>query len=130
MKSFLSFAVLFVAFAAQAASPKIPVSKISGANWYCSSEGAMYAINLKDKRVWQSDIGQAEGIELSDVKIDILRCRNCYNIRGVLMNFAGVSIILRNTPALVPAGKVTVTARLSGQVETEEFNVRCSAFNK
>jgi len=38
--------------------------EMKGANWFCSNDGVMYAFDVKNKKVWQSDKGEEDGIRL------------------------------------------------------------------
>ncbi|MBK7959906.1 MAG: hypothetical protein IPK04_00950 [Bdellovibrionales bacterium] len=66
-----------------------PITLIENESLICEDPGVMYAMDttLGAERVWQSDPGQVEGIELSLISFDRGRCPYCYFIRGEIRMF-------------------------------------------
>lgn len=85
MKKLVLISILL--FSGQAFSQlDVELSKITGADLICDQPGAMFAFDFErgSQRVWQGDPGETEGIELSDVKVQVYRCPYCYDVNATL----------------------------------------------
>ena len=109
--------VIFVSVMAQASIfPKsMDLVEIKGAQLYCSQKGGMYAINFTENRLWQSDVGANDGIELTNVTIKKFRCPNCFDIQGTIAGVLTVDLKVRGNissataVAVITDGKQTQT---------------------
>lgn len=121
--------LIFVATAAQAGifPPGMDLRPIKGAQLFCSWQDGMYAINLTEKRVWQTDPGATDGIELQNVRINFARCPNCYDISGSMAGILNVNIKVRGQGW----GPVKADVTISDGDKTETFpDWECSPQNK
>ena len=99
--------------------PGLELTPIQGAQLFCSNQGVMYAINFRQERVWQSDRGERDGLELKRVKITRLRCPRCYDISGVLLDSMNLELQIRAKGLNSP---ITASLRVTADSETEVIN--------
>lgn len=109
----LILALFIVSTSVMAQNFDIPVSKIVKPDYICANQGGAYAIKVgKTPRMWQTDLdanGRAEeGIELQNVKVQALRCINCFDLSGELL------------------GQINVKAKLRGNLEFIKLNLELS----
>lgn len=85
--------LLLVTFSAQGFAADSKMTKIQDATLYCGKRGVVYAFNMTrgQERVWQTDSGQTEGLELSKVQVKTYRCPYCWDVSGELV-FQGKKI--------------------------------------
>lgn len=102
---------------------KIKLTPINGATLFCgNAKGAAFAVNFEAKKVWSTEPGEMTGIQLKKVKIEALRCRDCFKISGI-MPLGNVQIVLKTSPGRATG---TATGNDHGEVITMDLgNLIC-----
>lgn len=101
-------------------------STIQGAELFCANKGGMFAINSAESKVWQGDLGDPVGIELTDVKVNRVKCPGCLEIKAVLMGEIDVVIFVSGI-----GDQARAIAKLTTGKETETIgDYVCTATNQ
>ncbi|MCB9027239.1 MAG: hypothetical protein H6625_13035 [Bdellovibrionaceae bacterium] len=76
-----------------------PTTLIDRADLICEDSGVKFAIRtaFQDEKVWQSDPGMDDGIELSINKFERMKCPSTYSIEATLTMFGSELVMTLET---------------------------------
>jgi hypothetical protein len=129
----LSLLSLTLARAESGADESSPLTKVEGATITCKDEYQLYAIDAKNKRIWASDPGVEEGMELKVSQFKIAKCPNCIDIDATL-DFLGetseMHFKLRGVTASYSKATLSVQAKQENGKMEELSKLDCETVAK